>query len=417
MEIQDLFPETRDENTKTPNNPKTVSQPTPPTKATNTQKARSFAQALTGVCDIPLSQLPNPVIKGDRPSITIPEEEYEAGIAECKNNLHGRVLWKKGSTPLTVAALKDKLALSWSEVKNWGMLSLGKGYYEFNFASPEDMRRVRAFGAINLNPGSLKLFAWTKDFNPSLQCNTSAQVWIRLFGLSQEYWRPRIVFAIASCVGTPICIDAASSKSRVDRTFGQYVRVLVDMDLTKTLNHNVLVERTGFAFFADIEYENIPPFCEHCKKLGHVRQDCKSMMKQTNTSAPRTKSIYIQKNSTSNTDTVEVPDTVLRGEVHPILETIVNADPIIVPNPLNFISQPEPETPATEFVDASQVLETQVDNFLHNSWADLADMEEEPGDTEGAFTNAVPIIKKKQAARNKAKRASRSQAGPALSLP
>ncbi|XP_058765590.1 uncharacterized protein LOC131639102 [Vicia villosa] len=415
MEIHDLFPETRDETSKSPSNPEQANQPTPPKKPTTSQSTKSFAQVLTGVCDIPLSQLPNPVIKGDKPSITIPEEEYEAGIAECKNNLHGRVLWQKGSTPLTVAALKEKLAISWSEVRNWGMLSLGKGYYEFNFASPDDMRRVRAFGTINLNPGSLKLFAWTKDFNPALQSNTSAQVWIRLFGLSQEYWRPRIVFAIASCVGTPICIDAASSKSRIDRTFGQYVRVLVDMDLTKDLNHNVLVERKGFAFFADIEYENIPSFCEHCKKLGHLRQDCKAMMKHMNTSAQRTKPIYVQKNNTRNIDTVEAPTTVLEEVIQPISEINANADPIIIPNPLNFISQPESESPVTEFVDASQVLETQVD--LHNSWADLADLEEVPGDTEGAFTNAVSIIKKKQAARNKAKGASRSQAGPARSVP
>jgi hypothetical protein len=49
----------------------------------------------------------------------------------------------------------------------------------------------------------LKLFAWNPDFNPSLQQQSSAQVWIRIHGLSQEYWRPKILFAIASSVGTP----------------------------------------------------------------------------------------------------------------------------------------------------------------------------------------------------------------------
>lgn len=51
------------------------------------------------------------------------------------------------------------------------------------------------------------------------------------------------------------------------------------MDLTKPKNHNVLVERTGFVLFADIEYENIPHFCDHCRKLGHVRHDCKLLQK------------------------------------------------------------------------------------------------------------------------------------------
>ncbi|XP_058768636.1 uncharacterized protein LOC131642405 [Vicia villosa] len=337
--------------------------------------AAAVMEALKGVCDIPLSQLPNPVIKGDIPSITIPEEEYEAGITECKNNLHGRVLWPKGSSPLTVAALKEKLSTSWSEVKNWGMLSLGKGYYEFTFATTEDMRR--------------------------------------------EYWKPRIVFAIASCVGTPICIDAASSKSRIDHTFGQYVRVLVDMDLTKPLNHNVLVERKSFAFFADIEYENLPPFCDNCKRLGHVRQDCKLLQKHPAPAAPRTKAVYILKQNNKSVEPVTDTHASLERVIQPTIESQVPEDPIIVPNPLNFISQPldDSETQLTEVVEATHVKESPMNNFLHNSWAELADLEEEQVDKDGAFTNAVSILKKKQAARIKAKRDTRSQAGPVLSLP
>lgn len=36
----------------------------------------------------------------------------------------------------------------------------------------------------------------------------------------------------------------------VDLTFGQFVRVLVDMDLAQPLNYSVLVERGGFTFVA-----------------------------------------------------------------------------------------------------------------------------------------------------------------------
>jgi hypothetical protein len=34
---------------------------------------------------------------------------------------------------------------------------------------------------VNLNPGLLKFFPWTKDFNPSLQKQYSGQVWVRVF--------------------------------------------------------------------------------------------------------------------------------------------------------------------------------------------------------------------------------------------
>jgi len=85
-----------------------------------------------------------------------------------------------------------------------------------------------------------------------MQHQTTAQVWITIYGLSKEYWRKRILFAIASEVGTPICTDSITSKPRMERAFGHYVRVLVDMNLNKELVHRILVERKGFAFFVDV---------------------------------------------------------------------------------------------------------------------------------------------------------------------
>jgi hypothetical protein len=159
----------------------TIVQPNP------TVIPKTFAQALTNLCDIPLSQFPQPVVKGDRLAIEIPEIAYQAGLDACKHNLHGRIVWPKGSTPLSVVALKEKLSLNWKGFSRWGVISLGKGFFEFTFSTLEDVRRVRSILSWNINPGLLKLFAWTKDFNPKLQRNTSAQVWVKLFGLSQEY--------------------------------------------------------------------------------------------------------------------------------------------------------------------------------------------------------------------------------------
>ncbi|MCH87332.1 hypothetical protein A2U01_0008200, partial [Trifolium medium] len=116
------------------------------------------------------------------------------------------------------------------------------------------------------------------DFNPRVQQNASAQVWVRFYGLSQEYWRPNILFAIASSIGTPICIDSVTAKPMIERTFGQFVRVLVDMDLSQTLRDKVLVERKGFAFFVDLDYENLPHFCSNCKVIGHHVGICKKLI-------------------------------------------------------------------------------------------------------------------------------------------
>jgi len=166
----------------------------------------TFVQALTNICDTPSGQLPKPTLKGDKFSISIPDEEYDMGLDAWKNNLHAHIIWPKGSSPLIVVALKEKLKPVWKNLAPWGVTSIGKGFYEFVFSSIEDARRVRSVGSWILNPGLLKLFPWTKDFRTNLQTNMSTQVWLKIHGLSQEYWRKRIIFAIASSVGTPICV-------------------------------------------------------------------------------------------------------------------------------------------------------------------------------------------------------------------
>ncbi|GAU35456.1 hypothetical protein TSUD_364120 [Trifolium subterraneum] len=185
-----------------------------------------------------------PCVKGVDLAISIPEEEYLAGIDACKLNLHGRIIWPKGTVPLTVGALKNKLTMIWEGLAKWGVSSLGKGYYEFCFSSLEDVRKVRSVASWSLKPGLLKLFAWTKDFNPRVQQNYSAQVWVRFYGLSQEYWRPNILFAIASSIGTPICTDAVTAKPMIDQ----------------------------------LNYENLPEYCSNCKFIGHSINNCKKLL-------------------------------------------------------------------------------------------------------------------------------------------
>jgi len=134
---------------------------------------------LSHVLDIPLSQLPRPSVKGDGLAIAIPEEEYIAGIDECKHNLHGRIVWPKGSFPLTVLALKQKLGPLWKDLSRWGISSTCKGLCEFTFSNLEDVRRVRSVVSWNLNSGFLKLFAWLRDFNPAIQQRSTSHVWVK----------------------------------------------------------------------------------------------------------------------------------------------------------------------------------------------------------------------------------------------
>lgn len=111
------------------------------------------------------------------------------------------------------------------------------------FSSIEDVYRVRAGLSWSLKPGFLKFFAWTPDFNMNNHKQTTIQCWIRFLDFPREYWSPNIIFAIANCLGTPICLDAAKSKGPLERSYGHFETDLVDIDLSFKIRHKFWVER------------------------------------------------------------------------------------------------------------------------------------------------------------------------------
>ncbi|KAE9611157.1 putative transcription factor interactor and regulator CCHC(Zn) family [Lupinus albus] len=151
------------------------------------------------------------------------------------------------------------------------MISLGRGFYEFSFSYIDDIRRVCAMGSWNLSPRVIRVFLWTPDFNPSLHRMENAQCWVKLLGLPQEYWSPKIILSIARGIGTPISLDEATHS----RSFGHFARVLVDINLKASLPDQILVERDGYDFLVMMEYEKLPDVCTGCQAIGHLESKCR----------------------------------------------------------------------------------------------------------------------------------------------
>lgn len=173
-------------------------------------------QAVAASDEAQPNRLPPRICMGDKVHIKISQKDYEAEIADCQLHLHGRVTLQKGDPLLTARGLKQKLVGIWPHLRNWSVTPLGKGFFEFKFQSMEDMKKVSAMNSVNLKPGILKIFCWSKDFDPQTQTQSHAQLWIRLMHLPQEYWRQTTLFEIASGIGTPFSIDKATQS----RLFG-----------------------------------------------------------------------------------------------------------------------------------------------------------------------------------------------------
>jgi len=238
---------------------------------------KTFAQTLGATCDIPLSELPTPCIKGDMIVVRIDETNYLAGLEDCKTHLHGRVILSKGDKPLTHLNLTKKLQLVWKALGPCKTIPLGKGFYEFEFDSLEDMRWALEMGFLMLSPGFLRLFAWTKNFVPATMKSTKTQAWIQLYRLPLGYWRSRAIFSIIKGLGTPLYLDENTMRKKK----GMFARVLVDIDMLSSLHNQLLVERPYYTFVVGVEYEWLPPFCSHCKMIGHELAQCRVIHDQS----------------------------------------------------------------------------------------------------------------------------------------
>jgi len=248
---------------------------------------KSFAQALSGEPsgESFLAQLPPKIVMGKSVRVKISRATYESALAACKTHLHGRVILRKGDTPLTTQALKVKLNNQWPHLQNWSLIPLGKGFFEFNFSTIEEMRRIWSLNTVNLNPGLLCFYCWSRDFTPQAQSQTHTQIWVRFLNLPQKYWEKQTLFEIASGLGTPLLIDEATQHRR----FGIFARVLIDVDLSENLFESVVLEREEHALSIEIQYEKYPMFCSQCKMIGHTTQNCSKLSNANTVKAPAQK--------------------------------------------------------------------------------------------------------------------------------
>ncbi|XP_024164201.1 uncharacterized protein LOC112171221 [Rosa chinensis] len=288
--------------------PQMPAAPSPP-------KAKSFASILRNSMEtsITYSQLPPPMVRGGKTYVKISEDLYQDQLKSFKTNLIGRLLLRKGSPPCKATDLKVVLHKLWQPISPWRLVPLGKGFFDIHFETEEDMRRVWGGGTCTLTKGIFRLSQWKQDFKPGDTCpQTHAQVWVRILGLSQDYWHPRHLLEIARGIGTPLQLDRATK----ERAFGYFARLLVDVDLTGSLPSTLMVEREGYEFEVSLEYERLPPICSCCGLVGHDVNHCRQ---RKSTEDPK-----------KNVKTTEASKQVAGKQEYRLVKSIVVKAPIAI---------------------------------------------------------------------------------------
>ncbi|XP_026396008.1 uncharacterized protein LOC113290641 [Papaver somniferum] len=119
-------------------------------------------------------------------------------------------------------------------------------------------------------------------------------VWVQFPGLSLEYWDEATLFTISRAIRTPIKVDDATLQYQS----GYYAKVLIEIDLTKTIPNKLWIITKFGAFSQRVILTKLPKFCTKCKIVGHLTSERKETQ-QKGSSVLMEREILIEHNHTS----------------------------------------------------------------------------------------------------------------------
>ncbi|KAF9606496.1 hypothetical protein IFM89_025771 [Coptis chinensis] len=180
------------------------------------------------------------------PSIRLTKQAVERGRRYCQFNLIGRLDFNK----IKLEEIK-KIALNlWKPKGDWKLVPLGKGFFMIRLVCEEDLRNILGGGPWRFGDQILRLSKWTPDFDPAIQHSSTAFVWIKFPKLGQQYWDYEILMSMGRALGSPVGVD----KHTLNRDFGFYALVLIEIDLAKLIPQQFEVEEEeGKSFLQEVD--------------------------------------------------------------------------------------------------------------------------------------------------------------------
>ncbi|XP_009788948.1 uncharacterized protein [Nicotiana sylvestris] len=121
---------------------------------------------------------------------------------------------------------------------------------------------------------------WSPDFKPEEDLPI-VPAWVLLPRLPFHMHDWHYVKQLLSSVRTPLALDAAT----IGRTRPSMAKIRVEVDLLKTLPQSVFVgqeyeDSPLKGYTQKLEYEGVPKYFKHCRKIGHYIINCRVLEKK-----------------------------------------------------------------------------------------------------------------------------------------
>lgn len=170
-----------------------------------------------------------PRFEGGNLVIDLDEDDYQKHMKKLKYSVLGMLFLMKGKENPTTMELKENLS-GILGVADFKIVHMGGGYFHIVLTSMNNQCTVMVNGPVNTSSGIFWVSRCQPGFYPTCLKSTT-QVWVRIYRIPLEFLKEQRLINIASAVGTPLKIDAAT----ISLCNVLYTRVLVDVDVSKKM--------------------------------------------------------------------------------------------------------------------------------------------------------------------------------------
>ncbi|XP_026377960.1 uncharacterized protein LOC113272323 [Papaver somniferum] len=190
------------------------------------------------------------------PSIELPNELFEKSLDPWRFSLIGRLNLHKIKFIDAAIILRNQ----WKLIRECKLIPLGRGFFTIKLDNATDRDYIKS-QIWEVTDQVLKVRNWVYNFRPASQRTSKAFVWMRFPGLGLEFWSESILFKICKEIGTPIKIDAATTKCDVRYC----ANVLVEVDFAFPIPNKVWIGTKYGGFFQEVSIPDCPKYCSTCK--------------------------------------------------------------------------------------------------------------------------------------------------------
>ncbi|KAK6130151.1 LOW QUALITY PROTEIN: hypothetical protein DH2020_036067 [Rehmannia glutinosa] len=210
----------------------------------------------------------------EKVEISLEEKDVLLSKEGCGRSLLGKIFGHKKSN---FAGLRNTLLSIWQTKEVFSVREIGHNLFQFVFASQEDKSKVLGGKSWSFDNQYLLLREWYDNILEHVDSFTSIGLWLQVWNLPYHW----ITMETGRKIGLKFESVLDVLIPETGSSNGRFLKVLVEVDLTKPLLRGTFIKLGGVSCWIDFKYENLQGFCSYCGVIGHPDRICQKKKDDT----------------------------------------------------------------------------------------------------------------------------------------